>query len=51
MTRMIDTHIPDYDGNKILVGGDDIDYIVLFEFELIKFRTEDKNIAFTSSYG
>ena len=27
MTRMIDTHISDYDGNIIFVGGDDKVYI------------------------
>ena len=51
MTRMIVTPISDYDGNKILVGGDDNDFISSFGFEIVKFDTEDRNIDLISLMG
>ena len=45
---MIDAHISDYDGNTILVGGDDNDYIFISGHEIIKMSTEDKIIDFMS---
>ena len=48
MTQAIDDHISDYDGNTILVGSDDSDYIFVSGFELNKFNTEDKIVDFVS---
>ena len=51
ITQMMDYHISGYDGNTILLGGDDNEHIFVFGIEFIKFSTEDKTMVFISLLG
>ena len=41
-----DRDITDFDGNTLLLGGDNNEYVFISEFEIIKFSTEFKSIDF-----